>query len=297
MSGGLAHVVSAVGGRCDRGNQKREGQECLMYRPPNSWKPRPRFPGLDPARLPQLLTRHYAQLVARRLRGVQRDDDEGTDWPLERVADVYEIMATVSDDPEVRRPAAFVAGTAQQILARESELKEPQGDPMAAVGRDRVGAPHCPQRYCSSLPNSMPMPTRPGGPINTGIGSAEVRRLALHVRDLVCGRVEAILGRSSRLGGARPVLEGRIEDRAFNRLAATLADGIEHLARYVLSEPVDGPIGHRRQAQRDFKQVFRLSGNEASWRGLAGVLRTSYPGQRSSPRSCWLPAVGSRVHL
>ena len=237
----------------------------------------PAVPGLDPAQLPQLLTRHYAQLVARRLRGSQRDDDEGTDWPLERVADVYEIMATVSDDPEVRRPAAFVAGTAQQILARESELAEQKGNPMAAVGRDQVSATlsaallfFIAEQYADAY--------EAGGLINTETGSAEVRRLALHVRDLVCGRVEAILGRSSRPGGARPAREGRIEERAFNRLAGTLADGIEHLARYVLSEPVDGYIGHRRQAQRDFKQVFRLSSNEASWGGLAGVLRTSYPG-------------------
>ena len=237
----------------------------------------PAVPGLDPAQLPQLLTRHYAQLVARRLRGSQRDDDEGTDWPLERVADVYEIMATVSDDPEVRRPAAFVAGTAQQILAREAELTEPEGNPVAAVGRDQVSATlsaallfFIAEQYADAY--------EAGGLINTGTGSAEVRRLALHVRDLVCGRVEAILGRSSRPGGARPVREGRIEERAFNLLAATLADGIEHLARYVLSEPVDGSIGHRGQAQRNFEQVLLLSGNETSWRGLAGVLRTSYPG-------------------
>ena len=237
----------------------------------------PAVPGLDPAQLPQLLTRHYAQLVARRLSGAQRDEDEGTDWPLERVADIYEIMATVSDDPEVRRPAAFVAGTAQQILARESELTEPEGNPMAAVGRDQVSATlsaallfFIAEQYADAY--------EAGGLINTGIGSAEVRRLASHVRDLVCGWVEAILGRSARQGGTKPEVGGRIEERAFNRLAATLADGIEHLARYVLSEPLDGSIGHRQQAQRKFKQVLLLSGNEASWKGLDGVLRTSYPG-------------------
>ncbi|PJI53111.1 hypothetical protein CTI14_32945, partial [Methylobacterium radiotolerans] len=73
----------------------------------------PAVPGLDPGELPQLLTRHYALLVARRLRNTQEEERSDAQWPLERIADVYEIIASVNEDADTRRSAAFVSGTAQ----------------------------------------------------------------------------------------------------------------------------------------------------------------------------------------
>src|SRR5262245_65364950 len=71
----------------------------------------PAVPGLNPENIPQLLTRHYASLIAARLRGTAyaaHDDDE---WPLERIADTYELITSVHSDADVRRASAFVAGT------------------------------------------------------------------------------------------------------------------------------------------------------------------------------------------
>jgi hypothetical protein len=78
----------------------------------------PALPGLDPAEIPQLLTRHYADLVSARLRGADVATGRRGAWPLERIADTYELITSIHNDPAIRRVSAFVAGTAQQILAR-----------------------------------------------------------------------------------------------------------------------------------------------------------------------------------
>src|SRR5438128_10117208 len=99
----------------------------------------PGVPGLNPQDIPALLTRHYAILVSARLRGAaDGSGDAGDAWPPERIADTYELIASLHTDDALRRASAFVAGTAQQILARR------QPDPAAAdillakIDRDRV---------------------------------------------------------------------------------------------------------------------------------------------------------------
>jgi hypothetical protein len=79
----------------------------------------PELPGLPSVDIPQLLTRHYAELVSARLRGgagVEAAGDEA--WPLERIADTYELITSLSNDAPTRRSSAFVAATAHQILSR-----------------------------------------------------------------------------------------------------------------------------------------------------------------------------------
>src|SRR5438067_1056003 len=79
----------------------------------------PNVPGLNAEDLPQTMTRHYASLVSRRLRGADTNATATADpWPIDRIADAYEIVASLERDPDLRRAAAFVAGTAQQIIAR-----------------------------------------------------------------------------------------------------------------------------------------------------------------------------------
>ena len=84
----------------------------------------PPLEDLDPNDLPSMLTRQYAELVARRLRGAGVGEAEETAepraWPLSRIADAYEIVTSIHGDPAVRRAAAFVAATANQILARQA---------------------------------------------------------------------------------------------------------------------------------------------------------------------------------
>src|SRR5690606_37948377 len=99
----------------------------------------PGLPGLDPADLPQLLTERYAELVARRLRRTEGEEgaaeEEPVEWPLSRVADTYELIVSIQGDAALRRAAAFVAGTAQQILSQETSGHR-QATP--ALSRDHV---------------------------------------------------------------------------------------------------------------------------------------------------------------
>ncbi|CDM59846.1 hypothetical protein [Rhizobium favelukesii] len=82
----------------------------------------PSLPELDAQQIPQMLTRHYAELVSARLKGEDDAASEEETWSLDRIADAYEIVASIEEDPELRRAAAFVAGTAQQIIAHGDRL-------------------------------------------------------------------------------------------------------------------------------------------------------------------------------
>ncbi len=82
----------------------------------------PSLPGLHPDSLPSILTFHYAELVSRRLRGetVAATEQASQVWPLEKIADAYELLASTLNDPNTRRASAFVAATAHQILGSSS---------------------------------------------------------------------------------------------------------------------------------------------------------------------------------
>src|ERR1051325_11857075 len=79
----------------------------------------PAVPGLNPQNIPSLLTRPYANLVSARLSGaVDGPTAVNEAWTLDRIADTYELIASLNAETTVRRASAFVAGTAQQIIAR-----------------------------------------------------------------------------------------------------------------------------------------------------------------------------------
>ncbi|WP_299944471.1 DEAD/DEAH box helicase [uncultured Microbulbifer sp.] len=97
----------------------------------------PKLPDLNPNDLPQLLTEHYAQIVSMRLGGEEQSDDQ-EDWSLDRIADTYELIVSVSDDPLIRRPSAFVAASAQLIIARREEFLNKEENTKANISRDRL---------------------------------------------------------------------------------------------------------------------------------------------------------------
>lgn len=237
----------------------------------------PGIPGLNPQALPQLLTRHYAELVARRLRGVGREEDQQDDsqWPLERIADTYEIIASVSGDQASRRPAAFVAGTAQQILAREYLAVQGEGQAVS-IDRNQLSASMA-AALLFFIAEQYADAYEAGGAINTQAEDVETMRLAAHVSDLVRGRIAVIVERSGQ-EAAIPARDLLLQERAFRQLVSSLADGIEYLARYVLSESDRDGKSNMRRARELFKHVLELSGHSGQWRGLEGALRTSYPG-------------------
>lgn len=97
----------------------------------------PELPNLNPNNLPQLLTSHYAQIVATRLGGEeQTDTKEG--WSLDKIADTYELIVSVNEDPTIKRPSAFVAASAQLIIARRQKLLQEGEEEPINISRDRL---------------------------------------------------------------------------------------------------------------------------------------------------------------
>ena len=83
-----------------------------------------------------MLTAQYAGLASARLRGVDDSSSEFRGaWPLDRLADAYEIIAAMESDPTIRRAAAFVAGTAQQIRSQRQSLSSRN---LPTIDRDQV---------------------------------------------------------------------------------------------------------------------------------------------------------------
>jgi len=247
----------------------------------------PALPGLDPEVLPQLLTAQYAELVARRLRmteggdGETRDGAAETDWPLTRIADSYELIVSIQSEPGTRRAAAFVAGTAQQILAQEAAayaleadtpiMDRDEIDPAVAaavlfLAAEQYADAHEAARYIRPQ-------DRPQADVCT--------LLAEDIRDLATGRFESILERAERRPAAF-VSGPSLEKRSTTALFEALIVGVEMYAAEVLSVAVPEKVqGRFDGAQAAFQRVVTLSSQDHAGLGHdAERLMTSYPGPR-----------------
>jgi DEAD/DEAH box helicase len=242
----------------------------------------PELPGLRSADIPQLLTRHYAELVSARLRGgagVETADDEA--WPLERIADTYELITSLSDDAPTRRSSAFVAATAHQILSRRPSA-EINSSTVSIVIRDGVH----PAIAAALLFLAAEQYPDAGEASNAIVvpdgGFLEVRILAEDVRDLARGRLTTILERAGRWRReTRP--NYTLQTRAFLTLVEALIAGIELLASELLSATDPSPTAYRFESARvAFLRVLSLScsTNDAFDAELGGSLFTSYAGPR-----------------
>ncbi len=248
----------------------------------------PELPGLAANDLPQILTRQYARLVSRRLRGDDPAARGEEEWPLDRIADVYEIVASVETETEQRSAAAFVAGTAQQIIARRAAASAASsGAVPQPVDRNSVDASIAApllflaaEQYADAYEASGPIAIpREGIP--------EALEFARHVRDLARGTVAAILERTASRRDAGILRDGRpLEASALRLLLDRLALGIERLAAFVLAEGAS-PAADLRSARSLFEDVLRLSAGsrQIAFRLSGGGddpedarLRTYYPG-------------------
>jgi len=216
----------------------------------------PGVPGLAAEDLPKALTRAYARLVSDRLEGGAGEIDIYDPWSVDRIADTYEIIASLEQDAALRRAAAFVAGTAQQILARRA----PVADRMVQIPVDRDGVDAsvaaallflAAEQYgdANEAAAAITIPQR---------GMRQSRELGRHVRDLARGNLTAILARAGEEPvPARPAA-GRLERDALRRLLNALARGIEHLAAHLLSAP-DASLDELESARALFSRVLDLS--------------------------------------
>lgn len=243
----------------------------------------PALPDLNPQTLPQTLTARYAELVARRLRQSEGAAEGGTEgpWPLTRIADAYELVTSIHDDPETRRAAAFVAGTAQQIIAQESApladaqtppiLHRDVVDPSLAAALLFLAA----EQYADA--NEAAQRIR----IIEGRQSFVATLLAEDVQDLASGRLGAIIDRAGR----RPEhfrAGSDLEERGTVALFEALIVGIELFAAEVLAEPVPPrATGRFESARAASSRVLELSTSAYdSGDSAVGTLLTTYPGPR-----------------
>ncbi|HHK7932050.1 DEAD/DEAH box helicase [Serratia marcescens] len=238
----------------------------------------PNLPELDASQIPQLLTRHYADLVSARLKG---EDEIGTTterWSLERIADAYEIIAAIEEDPPLRRAAAFVAGTAQQIISRRSSELD-SSDLPSPISRDSVEASIAAavlflaaEQYADANEAAAAIPP--------SRGPYEIKVLGDHIRDLVRGRLDSILQRANGWRRQEPI-RGTIQGRALRLLAATLSEGIELLAAHMMSAEIPEATPKRfANAQEAFRRVIDISSyvDENISDALGGELLTAYAG-------------------
>ena len=245
----------------------------------------PALPGLDPIALPQTLTERYAELVARRLRG--GIDEESSEvrqesaWPLTRIADTYELVTSIHDDPATRRAAAFVAGTAQQILAYEAaNTGEAQSAPV--LDRDQVDPALAAallfltsEQYADASDAAQRIQIeRPGQDYVATL-------LAESIQDLAGGKLKSILERANRRQ-EHFMSRGGLEARGTVALLESLLVGIELFAAEVLDELAPASASGKFDTGRAaFDRVLRLSSNEYVSENLAARrLLTTYSGPR-----------------
>jgi hypothetical protein len=222
----------------------------------------PAVSGLDPEDIPALLTRHYATLVSTRLRG-GADDSASTqeDWPPERIADTYELIASISADRATRAASAFVAGTAQQILARRRPSEDVTSAPLPNVDRDRVDpALSAAILFLAAEQYADANEAASGIIVNQDIQSYEASILSENLIDLARGQLRQII---TRAGRRRRELNTApdIESRALAALLETLTSGIEHLAADFLGvPPPESKVRHFDTPREAFVRVLELSG-------------------------------------
>lgn len=242
----------------------------------------PAMPGLDPDNLPAILTRHYAELASIRLRGVT--DDRSVDaetWSLERIADTYELAVSIQPGSEARAAAAFVAATAQQILARkQASLVSDETELPANIDRDRVD-PSLAAVLLFLTAEQYADANEAATFINRDRGqqSYEATVLSEHVFDLATGKLNSILERAQRW--RRPLAHSVLEERAFAALLETLCAGIEILAAHILRLEIPAQTGNKFEApQQAFEKVYDLSATTRALGGSvdASKLLVSFPG-------------------
>lgn len=244
----------------------------------------PALPGLNPEELPQILTERFAYLVARRLRqaedeAIAEQDDE--DWPLARIADTYELVTSIIEDQNTKRAAAFVAGTAQQILTQET-IAQQEGEMVALLDRDRVNPEVAAallflaaEQYADAIEAAKKIQ------IPKGQQKSVVTLLTENIRDLGAGRLNRILVRARR----RPkhfITKGGLAARSLTALFESLLVGVEVFAAEVLDEQIpNGSAGRFDTARSAFSQVLHLSSRQSETVDpVVGRLLTTYPGPR-----------------
>ncbi|HEO9032046.1 TPA: DEAD/DEAH box helicase [Serratia marcescens] len=264
----------------------------------------PAFPDLAPEDLPQLLTSHYAQIVSMRLGGEEQSSQEGG-WTLDRIADTYELVVSINNDPSIRRSSAFVAASAQQLIARREELLEEEIAESENVSRDRL-APEiaavllflAAEQYADALEAASKVKIEKEGQHYL------VTELVRHIVDLAKGRLTDIVNRGNERVGFVVEQGSNVEFSAFIALVQSLVFGIENLSKVILGiglddthiQPPKAIFEHVKSLAASIKKDALACGVEFTFPGithLASLLTATYDGISESALTRLEPPQGS----
>lgn len=239
----------------------------------------PSLPDLNSDDLPAILTAHYAELASIRLRGVGAESSFESAWSLERIADTNELVVSLRPEGAGTSAAAFVAGTARQIIARRQLATGGDAQLPPNIDRDRLD-PSLAAAILFLASEQYADANEAASNIQAGRDGQvyEATILSEHIADLAKGRLTQILDRAGRW--RRPHRYGDLEERAFAALIEALCAGIEILAAQMLHVAVPEQTGSRfSSAQQAFSTVLQLSASDGIpvARTPEG-LRISYPG-------------------
>jgi len=268
----------------------------------------PEFPDLAPNDLPQMLTSHYARIVSMRLGGEEHPIQDG-DWTLDRIADTYELVVSINNEPSIRRSSAFVAASAQQLIARREELLEEEIAERENVSRDRL-APEiaavllflAAEQYADAFEAASKVKIEREGQHYL------VTELVRHIVDLAKGRLIDIVNRGNERAGFVVEQRSNIEFSAFIALVQSLVFGIEKLSKLILRIGIgDGQIQspkvmfeHAKTLASSISKDALACGVEVTFPGiahLASLLIATYDGIYESALTRLEPPQGSDIEF
>lgn len=197
----------------------------------------PPLRGVDPQTLPQELTAIYAELAGLRLRAGQLADAPDYLAQIERlarIAAVYEAQVDDTIDGETRRAAAFVAGTAYQILGRVVPAAPDRAAFLSASAiNPRVAAP-----LLFLIAEQSPDAREAARGL--GVGRLEdIHRGVLleSIQDLAQERFTSILERAERLARLQPSPDDDLTEQATQGLYGLCWAGLIHLVARLIDQP------------------------------------------------------------
>lgn len=220
----------------------------------------PALEGVDPALLPQELTAIYADLAGLRLRAAQIADDPAYAARLARIAriaTIYEALVDSGTEGEDRRAAAFVAGTAYQVLGRIDPSARVRSDYLTAAAiNPNVAAPLL-FLIAGQSPDAREAARGLAGPRLDDIYQGIVLET---IEDLAQENLLRILERAERIGTLQPKADASLGDQSVQALYLLCWSGIVQMVAGLLGRDMP-PISYDgfATAQTAFDQVTALS--------------------------------------
>ncbi len=245
----------------------------------------PPLRGVDPQLLPQELTSIYAELTGLRMRAAQPTDEP--DYlarikRLSRIATIYEALVDDTIDGAARGAAAFVAGTAHQVLGRIL--------PAVAETRDFFTAGAIHPRIAAPLLFLIADQRPDAREAARAIGSSrlnDLHRGALleSIQDLAYERFNLILERAERLSGLQPSADDSLSEQATQGLYGMCWAGLVQITARLLNRPLPALAYPLMESPNQiFDRVVELSVDTISLSTPGARLVSAYAGPRHLAR-------------